>query len=303
MAGPVLAILGPTGIGKTAVAVEVCRAHQGEIISIDSRQVFRGIEVASNAPTADELGGVRCHLVGVLDPGARIDAARYTALARPLLAQLRIDGTLAALTAGTGMYLKALLDDLPLGGVTPEPAARARLETRAAANLPSLVDELRGLDPAAAARIDSRNPARVVRAVELARARAAAAVPKATPRPIAAIKVGLTAPREALYAAIDARVDRMLERGWREEVERLLAEGVDPRRQAFSGIGVAEMAEVIDGRTSLEAARAAIAQRTRNYAKRQLTWFRAEGGVTWFDVTVLTVSDIVERISKMLAVR
>jgi tRNA dimethylallyltransferase len=298
--------VGPTGVGKTVVAVEVCRALGGEILSIDSRQVFRGIEVVSNAPTAAELKGVACHLVGVLEPLGRVNAARYVALAQPILDRVRLDGRLPVLTAGTGLYLKALLEDLPLGGVTPDAEERARLEAWAADDLPGLLDELRRLEPGAAAAVDPHNPVRVVRQVELARARRAtgaiaADLPSA--RPVAAIKVGLAAPREVLYRWIEARVDKMLERGWREEVEALLAQGIDPHREAFSGIGVAEMADVVLGRRNLADARSAIAQKTRNYAKRQMTWFRADPEIEWVDVTALTGSDIVERVATMLKPR
>jgi tRNA dimethylallyltransferase len=300
----VLAIVGPTGVGKTAVAVGVCQAMGGEIISIDSRQVFRGIEVASNAPTVEDLGGIRCHLVGVLEPSEKVDAARYIKMARPVLAQVRIDGSLAVLTAGTGLYLKALLEDLPLGGMTPRPEERARLEARAASDLPALFAELERLDPKAAGAIDPKNPVRVVRALELVLGRAAdASQATPAPRPIPAIKVGLTAPRDVLYQWIDARVGGMLERGWREEVESLLAMGIDPRRQAFSGLGVAEMAEVVQGRMALDEARAVISTKTRNYAKRQLTWFRADPEIEWIDVTATGGSDIVDRVSTMLAKR
>ena len=294
-------------MGKTAVAVEVCRALGGEIVSIDSRQVFRGIEVVSNAPTAAELKGVACHLVGVLEPLGRVNAARYVALAQPILDRVRLDGRLPVLTAGTGLYLKALLEDLPLGGVTPDAAERARLEAWAADDLAGLLDELRRLEPASAAAVDPHNPVRVVRQVELARARRAAATGAADQspgaRPVAAIKVGLAAPREVLYGWIEARVDKMLERGWREEVEALLAQGIDPHRQAFSGIGVAEMADVVLGQRRLADARGAIAQKTRNYAKRQMTWFRADPEIEWLDVTALTGSDIVERVATMLKPR
>ncbi|MDP9324925.1 MAG: hypothetical protein M3O87_00115, partial [Candidatus Dormibacteraeota bacterium] len=222
----------------------------------------------------------------------------------PILAQVRIDGSLAVLTAGTGLYLKALLEDLPLGGVTPKPGERAKLEARAADDLPGLLAELWRLDPTAAGAVDPKNRVRVVRAVELAMARGATAKqPVPTPRPIPAIKVGLTAPREVLFQWIDARVDRLLERGWREEVERLLARGIDPRRQAFSGIGVAEMADVVQGRMALDEARAVISSKTRNYAKRQLTWFRADPEIEWIDMTAIGGSDIVDRVSTMLAKR
>jgi tRNA dimethylallyltransferase len=313
----VLAIVGPTAVGKTAIAVAVCRAIGGEIVSFDSRQVYRGIRIASNAPTRGELRGVRCHMVGVIDPALPVDAARYVAMARPLVEGLLTGQQLPVLTAGTGLYLQALLEDLDLGRVAPVPAQRARLRAEASKDLSRLVARLRRMDPGAAARIDVRNPVRVVRAIELAVASRAPGAEEHRPsrptagdsrlrrgsRALAAAKVGLHAPRPLLYSWIEERVDRMLTRGWRVEVERLLADGIDPRSQPFTGIGVGEMADVVLGRRSLADARAAIVKKTRNYAKRQLTWFRADPDVYWIEVTGRNRSDIVEQIASLLQKR
>lgn len=292
---PVLAIVGPTGVGKTAVAVEVCRRAGGEIISVDSRQVFWGLEISSNAPTVADLKGVACHLVGVLDPTLRVNAARYLAIARPVLDDVLARGRLAVITAGTGLYLRALVDGLDLGDPPPPAEVRARLAAEARQDLPALVERLRDLDPAAAAAVDVYNPARVVRRMETALSQKTAGR-AAAPAPVPAIKVGLTAPRGVLYRWIEERTDRMLSRGWRDEVARLLASGVDLGAQAFTGIGLAELAASASGRMAIEDARAVILQRTRNYAKRQLTWFRGDPAVRWIDVTVQPVSDIVDEI-------
>jgi tRNA dimethylallyltransferase len=290
-------------VGKTAVAVEVCRRVGGEIVSIDSRQVYRGIEIAINAPTRHELGGVRCHLVSSLDPRTRVTAHLYQQMATAAIVDVRSRGAVPVLTAGTGMYLKALVEGLDLGGLTPDPAGRRNLETQAAADLRGLVSRLQALEPAAAARVDVHNARRVVRAMELAMARRAGSAEDASRTAVPAIKVGLEAPRVELYRRIESRTDHMLARGWRREVERLLARGIDPTAQAFSGIGVREMAEVVRGGMTVEDARGAIVQKTRNYAKRQLTWFRADPEVAWLDVTLQSASDIVERLVGLIRKR
>jgi tRNA dimethylallyltransferase len=299
-----LAIVGPTGVGKTATAVEVCRRSGGEIVSIDSRQIFRGLEICSNAPTPEELRGVRCHLVGCFDVGERINAARYVGMARPIVDALVLAGRLPVLTAGTGLYLKALLEDLDLGGHPADPALRVRLEREAERDLPGLHRRLAALDPQAAARVDSANPVRVVRATELAlRRQRGDAVTAARARPLQAVKVGLTAPRAQLYEWIEARVDRMLTRGWSGEIGALLDSGADLSRSSFSSIGVHEMVAFVRGEKALAALREAIVKRTRNYAKRQLTWFGSDAEVNWLDVTQHPGSDIVDAILELLEQR
>jgi tRNA dimethylallyltransferase len=295
-----LAIVGPTGVGKTAVAAAVSARSGGEIVSIDSRQVYRGLEICSNAPTGDELGGVRCHLVGCLEVGEKLDAARYVGLAGPIINDLRHQGRLPVLTAGTGLYLRALLEGLDLGGHPADPVLRTELEAQAEQDLGGLHRRLADLDPEAAARVGHTNPARLVRAAELAlrRLRGDQATAAAWP-PLTVIKIGLTAPRAQLYQWIEARTDQMLSRGWRAEVESLLDTGTDLSSTALSSIGLREMAACIQGRVSMEEVRGAIVKRTRNYAKRQLTWFRADPQVRWLDVTRYSESDIVEAILEM----
>ncbi len=296
-----LAIVGPTGVGKTTVAAQVAAGIGGEIVSVDSRQVFRGLEICSNAPTTKELGGVRCHLVGCLEPGEKLDAARYVGLARPIIDDLRSHGRLPLLTAGTGLYLKALLEGMDLGGHPADPQLRAELEDEAERDLGGLHGRLAGIDPEAAERVEPTNPMRVVRATELALRRQRGDQPEAAGwGPLAAIKVGLTAPRAQLYEWIETRTDRLLSRGWEAEVEALLDTGVDLSSTALSSIGLREMANHIQGRASTETVRAAIIKRTRNYAKRQLTWFGADPEVRWLDVTRYSESDIVEPILGML---
>jgi tRNA dimethylallyltransferase len=296
-----IAIVGPTAVGKTAVAVALCRRRGGEIVSIDSRQVYRGLEICSNAPTPRDLQGVACHLVGEIQVGQKIDAARYVGMARPIVERLVARGRPPVLTAGTGMYLKALLEGLDLGGHAADGALRARLEAQARSNLSRLHRKLAQLDPRAALKVDASNPVRVVRAVELAmrRQRGDTVTTRAVPA-LTVTKIGLEAPRAQLYQWIDARLDAMLAAGWMAEVETLADSGAAISGAALSSIGVRELFEVAAGRLKLETARAVIARRTRKYAKRQLTWFRADPQVKWLDVTRYTGSDIVVAILDLI---
>ena len=295
-----VALVGPTAIGKSAVAAELCRRVGGEIISVDSRQVFRHIPIATNVATAADLGGVRSHLTEVLEPEERVDAASFISMASPVVRDLAERGRAAVLTAGTGMYLEALLRGRDLGGHAADPKLRAELEAAAEGDLGALFRRLQDVDPAVAAATDPRNPVRVVRRLELALLRGRGDAPTlATTPPIAALKVGLDCDRSALHTRISARIDVMLENGLREEVECLLDEH-RPSAQVLAGIGVAEMVAHLRHGAELGRCVARMAQRTRAYARRQITWFRADAGTRWIDTGGRSASDIVDSVLDIL---
>jgi tRNA dimethylallyltransferase len=275
----------------------------GEIISFDSRQVYRGIEVSSNAPTAAEIRGVPVHMVGRLEPHEPLTAARYVAMAREATAAIA-PGRRQVPTAGTGMYLKAYLEDLDLGGMGAVPGLRGQLEEDARRDLPGLVRRLEDLSPELAAQTDLDNPVRVVRRLELlwaaAMAQDAGDQGAAGAGRIDAIKIGLRVPVALLEERILARIEQMLTRGWRDEVEALLRRVPGPTPQVMKSIGVAEMAAHVRGEMDEAAMRAAVHLRTRQYAKRQRTWFRADPEVRWIEAGNRQVSDIVEEILEML---
>lgn len=291
-----IVIAGPTAVGKTAVAVEVCRRIGGEIVSVDSRQVFRHLAIASNVAGPEELRGVPSHMTAVLEPDQRIDAARFTAMARPVLDEIRSRGAVPVLTAGTGLYLRALLEGLDLGGHPADPALRRELETEAALDLDALFHRLAELDPAVAADTDRRNPVRIVRRLELAilraRGRGATLGPSEA---IPAEVIGLDCDRSELHARIRTRVDRMIEAGLADEVATLL-QNHRPSPQVIGGIGVREMAEHLEMGIPMDGVKARIAQRTRAYARRQLTWFRSDPGTRWVVAGGRPLSDIVESV-------
>jgi tRNA dimethylallyltransferase len=318
---PLLAIVGPTASGKSALAVSLAQRFAGEIVACDSTQVYRGFDIGTAKPTLEERHGVPHHLLDLVDSSELFTAAEYRHRALDVLADLCRRNRLPIFTAGTGLYLRALLSGLSDAPARSE-SLRARLDTSAARHDGAHLHRvLRRVDPASAARISPRDRQKVVRALEIRflAGRPLAEVYRAGRDPLreyAPLKIGLNPPRALLYARIEGRVQAMLARGWRDEVaaliERMHASAPDtvsapapapavreaaPVRLAppgttdaakpgalkpFEFIGYREMREHLEKQKPLPETIAAIAQATRHYAKRQLTWFRKEPDVYWF---------------------
>lgn len=280
---PPLLLSGPTAVGKSEVALLLAEGLDGEIVSVDSMQVYRGLDVGTAKPTAEERRRVPHHLVDVVDLGEAFDAARFVMLARAAVAEIQGRGRLPILCGGTGLYFKAFLEGL---GEAPaaDPAVRAALE---ATPLEELLRELETGDPATFARIDRRNPRRVVRALEVIRL---------TGRPFSEQRTGWgTAPRlpegwtfvalsrdpADLRRRMDLRVDRMFARGLVAETEALLGRGLAGNRTAMQAIGYRQVVEHLRGERSLPETVALVKQKTWQFARRQLTWLRRQLPVTW----------------------
>ena len=283
---PLVAILGPTASGKSALAVLLAQRFAGEVIACDSAQVYRGFDIGTAKPTAEERRGVPHHMIDLIGPEEVFTAGEYRRQALDLLDDLRRRGRLPIFTVGTGLYLRALLEGLAVAPARSE-ALRARLQASAArrggAHLHGI---LRRLDPATAARISPHDRQKLVRALEicLLAGKPLTAVLEAGRAKLegyAPLKLGLHPPRAALYARIDRRVRTMLERGWREEVAALAERGLPRAAKPFESIGYRELRALLEQGKPAGGAREAIAQSTRRYAKRQLTWFRKEPGVLW----------------------
>lgn len=281
----IVVIGGVTASGKTAAAIELAKARGGELVGADSVQVYRGFDIGSAKPTAEELDGVRHHLIDVIDPDEDIDAARYASLAAAAIDDIAARGKLPIVVGGTGLWIRALLRglvELPVA----DPVVRAALEEQAdRIGIPELHARLSAVDPAAAARIHPNDRRRIVRALE---------VLEQTGRPLGelwaehargaprydALCFALDRPREELYAAIRARVRAMLEAGWVEETRALLERwgaGVRP----MQSVGYTQIVEHIARGVSLEDTERRIYKATRIYTRRQRTWFRGEPGFTW----------------------
>ncbi len=282
-----IAIVGPTGAGKSAAALSLAARVGGEIVSCDSLQVYRGLDIGSAKPTPSERATVRHHLVDVVEPGEEFSAARWVALARRALEEIAGRGRVPLVVGGTGLYLRALLHGL-FEGPSRDEALRRRLEAMGERYGRARVHRLlRAVDPEAAQRIAPGDLVRVVRALEVYRAtrQPLASHHQATRPGLSGYDVGIfgvSPPREQLRERVERRTRGMLEAGLVEEVRGLLERGVPAEARPLQAIGYRQALAVIRGELDLEAARHAIVTETMRYAKRQRTWFRHQAQVTWF---------------------
>ncbi len=284
---PLVAIVGPTASGKSALGVWLAERLSGEVVACDSTQVYRHFSIGTAKPAFEERRGIPHHLTDLLEPEEGFTAGDYRRRALETLEDLRQRGRLPILTVGTGLYLRALLEGLA-DAPTRSEELRARLGALAQKHGPAYLHRiLRRLDAAAAARIAARDVPKLVRAIEvcLLAGKPITEVHRAG-RPrlegFAALKVGLMPGRAELYQRIDRRVQTMLDRGWLDELQALLTRGIPATAKPLEFIGYREMRAHLAGEMSLPEAVQAIQQATRRYAKRQLTWFRKEPGVHWF---------------------
>ncbi len=277
-----LVVLGPTGSGKTSLAAALAARFGGEVLSCDSVAVYRGVEIGAAKPSAAERAAVPHHLLDMLDPTEAMTAGDWARAARRAAGEIAARGCLPIVAGGTGLYLRAFLEGLaPLPARCPQ--LRERLRRGAEARGSGYLRRLLGrLDPAAAIRIHANDEPKLIRALEL---RLLSAGPQAGRDPLRGfrvLKLGLAPDRAALYARLNRRVEQMFADGLVEET-RALRERHGADAQALGALGYCEAGVVLDGRMSLDAARAAVAQGHRNYAKRQGTWFRKEPDVRWLE--------------------
>lgn len=283
-APPILAIVGPTASGKTDLALALARQLPVEILVADSRQVYRGMNVGTATPDAAARAAVPHHLLDLAAPDEPFSLADWLAAARRTVAEVGERGRVPLLVGGTGLYVSALVDGYRLDAQARDPGLRAALAVELdQAGIDSLAARLRALDPAAAARTDLRNPRRVLRALERVLAGGVGERPRLEPYPGRVALVGISRPREALYARIDARARWLFGNGLLDEVRGLLAAGYGPELGPMTGHGYREAARHLAGEWSLEEAIEVTARRTRQYARRQLTWFRRDPRISWLD--------------------
>jgi tRNA dimethylallyltransferase len=279
-------ILGPTASGKSSLGIFLAKEFGGEIVACDSTQLYRGFDLGTAKPSRAERQNVPHHLLDVLDPTDAATAGGYRERALAVLADLQARSRLPILTVGTGLYLRALLEgfaDLPQRSEEIRQRLRASAEEHGAGHLHHL---LLRLDPQAAAQIAAADQQKLVRAIEvcLLSGKPLSEVHRSGRTPLAGwriLKIGLEPSREALYERIDRRTEAMLAAGWLHEVRSMVAAGLPQSAKPFDFIGYRELGAHLRGEIALEAAQAAIQQGTRQYAKRQITWFRRELDVNW----------------------
>jgi tRNA dimethylallyltransferase len=289
-APPLIVIAGATATGKTALAIELAEAlaaggRPAEIISADSRQVYRGLDIGTAKATAEERAGVPHHGLDLIDPDRAFSVADFVAHATTALAAIAGRGGVAILAGGTGLYLRAVARGLDTAALPSDPSIRATVERRLTEEgLPSLVERLRAIAPASAARVDLRNPRRVVRALEIAELVGDAPPPPPRGYPGRVTWIGLTLDAAEHAHRIEVRARGQFETGLLDEA-RGLRDRFDPALPAFSAIGYREAWSVLDGTATLDETIALDAQRTIAFTKRQRTWFRAEPDIVWLDGT------------------
>jgi len=284
---PLVAVVGPTASGKSALGVWLAERLGGEVVACDSTQLYGEFDIGTAKPSASERRGIPHHLMDVLGPQEEATAGGYRELAFAVLYDLRVRRKLPIFTVGTGLYLRALLEGLAEVPQRSE-ELRARLRASAEEHPPGHLHKLlKRLDPETASKIAPTDKQKLIRAIEvcllarkpISELHREGRVPLEGWR---ALKIGLNPPRDQLVERIHSRTDAMLEGGWLEEVKSLLASGTSEDAKPFDFIGYRELRGVLQKKISLAEAREAIQQATRRYAKRQLTWFRREQGVRWF---------------------
>jgi len=307
----VIFIAGPTAVGKTKYAIEIARAFQGEIISADSMQIYKYMDIGSAKPSKEELAAAKHYLVDEIDPREEFSAAEYQVLAKKYIEKVFGESKIPVVTGGTGLYLNSLIYDMDFSEMPGRPDLREQLRRDAERFGPEHIhNRLKELDPKAAERIHPNNIKRVIRAIEVLETtgegiREFSQSFKPT-KDYKCILIGLTRDRRELYRRIDERVDLLMEAGLVQEVRSLLDRGLTENNISMKGIGYKEIIAYLHGAYSLDEAVRLVKRNTRHYAKRQMTWLRRISGMIWFNLTEYereedALSDMIHTIRSMLS--
>jgi len=285
----VIAIVGPTAVGKSELALHLAQYFPLEIISADSRQVYRRMDIGTNKPSPAERATVPHHVVDVADPDEDFSLATYHKLASEALKAIRQKGKLPLLVGGSGLYVWSLIEGWKIPEVPPDPEMRRRLESRAEQDdSQSLYRELQSIDSTAAEKINPGNIRRIIRALEIyhATGRPPSQLQRKEAPGFSILVIGLTQERSELYRRIDERSDKMIQRGLVEEVEQLLRKGYSPSLPSMSGIGYRQIVQFLRGEMTLPEAIDKIKYETHRLARHQYAWFRlSDSRIRWFDLS------------------
>ena len=290
MAPRIVCVVGPTACGKTTLGVLLAKRYGGEVVSADSMQIYKGMTIGTAAPTAEEMDGAPHHMIAVADPAEQWSAARYAQAAIPIVDDILKRGKLPILVGGTGLWLDAVVQGREFAPGQAGGAVRRELEAQLAAEgMEPLLQELRRVDPESAARLHPADTKRILRALEVYRETGETITAhdertRSLPPRYDAVWLGLRfADREDMKALIDRRVDAMVRSGLEEEVRALLQSGLPPSATAWQAIGYKEFLGVLEGTATMEQAVAEVKLRSRQYAKRQLTWLRRNPAIHWME--------------------
>ena len=284
--GKIIAVVGPTASGKTALAIEIAKKYGGEVVSCDSMQIYKGMDIGTAKPTEDEMCGIKHHMIDIVSPHQSYSAADFAENAKTVINGILSRGALPVLAGGTGLYIDSVINNIKFGESPGSSKLRAELAEFAERNgSDALFRELRKKDPAAAEKIHPNNVRRVIRALEVCiltgRTFTEVSLEARGEKEYDALIFGLDMERSVLYERINKRVDIMMKKGLLAEVRRLRDMGVSPRTTAMQAIGYKELMQYLCGDISLDAAVEKIKLESRRYAKRQLTWFRRNEEIIW----------------------
>ncbi|MFP3897290.1 MAG: tRNA (adenosine(37)-N6)-dimethylallyltransferase MiaA [Anaerolineales bacterium] len=300
-----LVIVGPTAVGKTALSIDLAKRFDGEVISADSRQIYRYMDIGTAKATPQQRAAVPHHLIDVVDPDQKLTLAHYKRLATHAIRDIWERGRLPMLVGGTGLYVRAILEGWTIPEVPPNQELRRRLKDRAERLGPQVLHQrLRKVDPESAESIDVNNVRRVIRALEVYEETGTpiSELQKREPPDYDVFKIGLTMPRPDLYARIDARVDRMIEEGLVQEVEDLLERGYDFDLPSMSAVGYPEIGRYLRDEVPLDEAVESIKTRTHRIVRQQYNWFKpSDPAIHWFDAQDVPTKSIAEEVGEWLA--
>ncbi|MDQ4078723.1 MAG: tRNA (adenosine(37)-N6)-dimethylallyltransferase MiaA [Chloroflexota bacterium] len=304
-AQPLIAIVGPTAVGKTATSIRLAQRFDGEILSADSRQLYRGMDIGTAKATAEEQAAVPHHLVDVCDPRDTLTLAEFQERVYATMADITDRGKIPFLVGGTGLYVRAVVEGYGIPRVPPDEELRKALFTVAATQGPEVLHtRLEEVDPEAAESIDARNVRRVVRALEVYEKSGTpiSVLQRKNPPPYRILQLGLTRERERLYERVDRRIDKMLEAGLIDEVEDLLDAGIPADCEAMSALGYRETVAYLRGDIpSPEELTAEIGRSTRRFIRTQYNWFRlSDPKIHWFDLDEIEYEEIEEFVGEWL---
>lgn len=305
---PVIVVLGPTASGKTALSIELAKVYNGEIVSADSMQIYKGMDIATAKPTKEEMSNVPHHLIGFVDPDKRFSVAEYVETAKKVIFDVSSRGKMPIICGGTGLYINSLIDNIKFDDTSEDFKLREKYQRIAKENGNHyLWEKLRSVDEKAALGIHENNVTRVIRALEVYELSGktiseAKDISRAEPSPFDTYFIGLNfSDRQMLYEKINKRVDKMIEIGLIEETKQAYSRNCS-MKTAHQAIGYKELIPYFEGESCLEACIDKIKQETRRYAKRQLTWFRRDTRINWINCDEFgSIKKISEKIQKDIA--
>ncbi len=301
---PLILIVGPTAVGKTEIAIQLSERLNGEIVSVDSRLFYRGMDIGTAKPSHEEQAHVPHHLIDIANPDEILSLAVFQQKAREAIADIHARKKLPLLVGGTGQYIRAVTEGWTPPEVEPDEYLREELtKQKEEHGIYWLHDKLKSLDEDAANKIDPRNFRRTIRALEviMTTGKKFSEQRGQSDSPYQLITIGLTRPRPELYARVDARIEAMFANGFLEEVKGLIEKGYSPTLPTMSAIGYRECVQVLEGRIKVEEAKQLIGRATRVFVRRQANWFKeSDPSITWFRVEEETVNKIEEHIRERL---